>query len=146
MKLLLDTCVLSEYIKSKPHPTVIDWLDNQNENSLFISAISLAEIRKGMFKIRASQPQRYAQLVVWLANLEQQFAGRILAINDDVLIKWSEINGLSEALGKKLAIMDSLIAATALLHQATVVTRNVQDFALTPVRVINPWLLDSKKP
>jgi hypothetical protein len=139
VRLLLDTCVLSEYAKSQANRQVIDWLDSQDETNLFISSISLAEIKKGMFKIKSSQPQRYQQLARWLDCLEQQFLGRTLAVDANVLATWAEINGLSEAQGKKLAVIDSLIAATAITHQASIVTRNTKDFQFIRVPVINPW-------
>jgi len=139
MRLLLDTCVISEYIKSKPNQMVIDWLDQQNETELFISIISIAEIQKGIFKIQNSQPQRALQLNRWLFSLEEQFSGRILEINSQVLKMWAEINGISEAKGKKLPIIDSLIAATAAIHKATIVTRNTQDFQFISISTLNPW-------
>lgn len=139
MRLLLDTCVISEYIKSKPNQIVIDWLDQQNETELFISIISIAEIQKGIFKIQDSQPQRALQLNAWLFSLEEQFSGRILEINSQVLKMWAEINGISEAKGKKLPIIDSLIAATAAIHKATIVTRNTQDFQFISISTLNPW-------
>ena len=139
MKLLLDTCVISEYIKSKPNLEVIAWLDNQRKNDLFVSAISIAEIKKGIFKVRKFDVQRYEKLAQWLVCVEEQFLGRILPVNNIVLTTWAEINGESESNGKKLAIMDSFIAATAIAYQMKVVTRNEQDFKFIPVEIINPW-------
>ena len=139
MKLLLDTCVISEYLKKNPNQFVIDWIDEQNINDLFISVVSIAEIKKGMFKIQNVQPQRAQKIAQWLLRLEQQFLGRILAVDNEMLMKWAEINGKSEATGKTLAIMDSLLAATAITYSMTVVTRNIDDFKFIAVPVINPW-------
>jgi len=77
--LLLDTCVLSEYAKKAPAPKVIDWLDEQDETSLFISAITLGEIEKGILKLRTSDLRRSQKLTAWLGKVEQRFAERIFA-------------------------------------------------------------------
>ena len=69
MKYLLDTCTLSEYVKKKPNPTVIDWLDNQDEDKLFISIITIAELRKGITKLRRSNPNRHQKLNNWLITV-----------------------------------------------------------------------------
>ena len=89
MSWLLDTCVLSEYAKKAPAPKVISWLDEQDEESLYISVISLGEIRKGILKLRASDRRRSQQLTAWLGKLEQRFAGRILPLDAATLYAWA---------------------------------------------------------
>ncbi len=139
MKYLLDTCVLSEYVKNKPNQKVIDWLDNQEESSLFISIITIAEIKKGIIKIEKSQPNRYEKLLVWLQQIEQRFTNRILPLNNNIFDNWAKICGQAEAEGQKLPIMDSLIAATANENHLIIVTRNISDFAFSSVNIFSPW-------
>ena len=140
MSWLLDTCALSEYAKKAPAPEVIAWLDEQDEASLFISVISLGEIEKGILKLRASDPRRSQKLTAWLGKLEQRFAGRILPLDAAALHVWAQIAAHPQVAGQPVPVMDSLLMATAQCHGLTVVTRNVQDFALYP-QVLNPWAL-----
>ena len=140
MSWLLDTCALSEYAKKAPAPEVIAWLDEQDEASLFISVISLGEIEKGILKLRASDPRRSQKLTAWLGKVEQRFAGRILPLDAAALHVWAQIAAHAELAGQPVPVMNSLLMATAQCHGLTVVTRNVQDFALYP-QVLNPWAL-----
>ncbi len=130
MSWLLDTCALSEYAKKAPEPKVIDWLDEQDEASLFISVITLGEIEKGILKLRASDLRRSQKLTAWLGKVEQRFAERILPLDAAALHVWAQIAAHSELAGQPLPVMDGL----------TVVTRNVQDFTQYP-QVFNPWAL-----
>jgi predicted nucleic acid-binding protein len=139
MKYLIDTCVLSEFVKRTPNSLVAQWFNQQLPENLFISSITCAEIKKGLYKIKAAQPERFMSLVEWLNTLETKFSGRILHITDDVLDCWAEIAANTELQGKKLAVMDSLIAATAQRHQLVLVTRNVDDFKATQLTIINPY-------
>jgi hypothetical protein len=139
MNYLLDTCVVSEYVKKKPNFQVIQWLDEQNEDSLFISILTIAELKKGIIKIKKSQASRYQKLNNWLLKIEQRFAGRILPLNKNILDTWAKICGESEARGKKLPIMDSLIASTATQHNLIIVTRNIDDFKFSSNQLFNPW-------
>ena len=140
MSWLLDTCALSEYAKKAPAPEVIAWLDEQDEASLFISVISLGEIEKGILKPRASDPRRSQKPTAWLGKLEQRFAGRILPLDPAALHVWAQIAAHAELAGQPMPVMDGLLMATAQCHGLTVVTRNVQDFALYP-QIFNPWAL-----
>lgn len=140
MSWLLDTCALSEYAKKAPAPEVIAWLDEQDEASLFISVISLGEIEKGILKLRKTDPRRSQKLTAWLGKVEQRFAGRILPLDAAALHVWAQIAAHAELAGQPVPVMDGLLMATAQCHGLTVVTRNVQDFALYP-QVLNPWAL-----
>ena len=139
MNYLLDTCIISEYVKKKPNQQVIQWLDGQDEASLFISILTIAELKKGIIKIKNSQPERHQKLTKWLPKVEQRFAGRILPLNNNLLDTWATICGESEGKGKKLPIMDSLIAATAYEYNLIIVTRNVSDFNFSLLKVFSPW-------
>ena len=138
MTYLLDTYVISEYVKKQPNQQVINWIDAQEESSLFISIITIAEIKKGIVRIEKSQPSRYQKLEKWLQKIEQRFTNRILPLNENILDTWAKICGQSEAQGKKLPIMDSLIAATASENNLIIVTRNLSNFAFSSVNVFSP--------
>jgi hypothetical protein len=109
---------------------------------LFLSSITIAEIKKGIYKIQNSQPERYQKLKIWLQKVEIEFYSRVLPIHDDILDNWAKFSANAELKGKKLAVMDSLIAATAHYHKLTLVTRNIDDFKMTQVKIINPYNLE----
>jgi len=140
MSWLLDTCALSEYARKAPAPEVIAWLDEQDEASLHLSVITLGEIEKGILKLRKADPRRSQKLTAWLGKVEQRFAGRILPLDAATLHVWAQIAAHAELAGQPLPVMDGLLMATAQCHGLTVITRNVQDFALYP-QVFNPWAL-----
>ena len=139
MSYLIDTCIISEFVKRKPNNHVRNWFNQQQETQLFISAISLAEIKKGIYKIKPSQPERALKLQKWLNTLELSFSQRILPINNDILEQWAYLSASMEREGNTLAIMDSLIAATAYHYELTLATRNVNDFNALPLKIINPF-------
>lgn len=136
---LLDTCVVSEYIRKQPEMKVIQWLDLQLEENLFISAITIGEIKKGIVKIEFSQPKKSQKLNKWLNSLSERFETRIIALDRQILIQWGYICGNLEQSGRKLPVIDSLIAATAISSQLTLVTRNESDFDEIGVSLFNPW-------
>ena len=142
MNALLDTCVLSEYAKRAPHAAVITWLDEQTESGLFISALSLAEIEKGILKLAATavHAKRADKLTFWLGKLTERFAARTLPVDAAVWRVWAQQAAQAELEGQAIAPMDGLLMATAQCHGLTVVTRNVADFVRYP-QVFNPWAL-----
>ncbi len=89
MSFLIDTCVISEFVKRKPDENVRNWYNDQKETQVFLSVISLAEIKKGIYKIKPTQSERALKLQNWLNLLELGFSQRILPINNDVLEKWA---------------------------------------------------------
>jgi toxin FitB len=137
---LLDTCALSEYVKKAPAPAVIQWLDEQDEASLFLSVVSVGEIEKGILKLRAADTRRSQKLTAWLGKVEQRFAGRILPLDAAALHAWAQLSATAELAGRKLPVMDGLIMATAQCHGLTVVTRNTEDFR-SYQQVFDPWQL-----
>ena len=140
MSWLLDTCVLSEYARKAPAPQVIAWLDEQAEESLFISVISLGEIEKGILKLAATDPRRSQKLTAWLGQVEQRFTGRILPLAGAELRVWAQIASRAELAGQPLPLLDALLMATAQCHGLTIVTRNEKDFTPAP-QLFNPWTL-----
>lgn len=138
MKMLLDTCVLSEFIAKQPDAGVVGWLGEQDEDRLFISTITLGELQYGVARLPASQ--RRERLAQWLAtDIVERFDGRVLVVNAAVMLRWGDIRAQLEKAGRPLPAIDMIIAATALTHDLQLVTRNVRDYAGTNVRIINPW-------
>jgi tRNA(fMet)-specific endonuclease VapC len=138
MKYLLDTCVISELVAKRPDPRVTAWIDSIDSETAFLSAITLGEIRKGIEKLPDSD--RKSTLQAWLRDeLSIMFSGRVLPIDTPVAFRWGELAGALESRGKKMAAIDSLIAATALHHHCRLVTRNEDDFKHSGVALLNPW-------
>ena len=137
MKYLLDTCVLSEFVKPAPNSAVLAWVDSRTENELFVAAMTLGELRRGVAKLSASR--RRSELSVWLENLQAGFGQRVLPFTGDTAGYWGEMCARVETIGKTMAAFDSIIAATAIEHGLALVTRNTQDFAAAPLMLINPW-------
>ncbi len=134
MSFLLDTVVLSELRKAKPSRKVVRWIKAQKAESLFISVVSIGEIERGIERARKSDAVFAAELEQWLETLLSLYADRLLPVSANAARLWGK---LSARLGHDGA--DLLIAATALSHGATVVTRNVKHFAPTGVQVLNPF-------
>lgn len=138
MNYLLDTNVVSELIKKQPHPQVVQWVDDQDSTRLYLSVITIGEIRKGIEKLPPSP--RKETLHEWLtAQLLVRFDGRILPLTTAVMLRWGELAGRLERDGIVLSALDSFIASLALEGNFTIVTRNVDDFRGTGVRIFNPW-------
>ncbi len=136
---LLDTNVISEYSRKRPPDTrVKTWVDNHHEETLHLSVLTLGEIRKGTTLLPAGQKRD--RLERWLeTDLPRRFANRLLPINVEIAELWGAIAGQAQLSGITLGIIDGLIAATAKHHGLTVVTRNVSDFSVWGIPVINPW-------
>lgn len=138
MKYLLDTCLISELIKKEPNPAVVSWLDEQDEQKLFLSVLNLGELQKGISKL--PEGTKKEELQAWVAlDLVERFTGRILELDLETALCWGRLQGEAEQAGEKLPVMDSLIAATAAAHGLIVVTRNVRDIERCRVKVCNPW-------
>jgi len=138
LRYLLDTCVLSELVKPKPNRGVIAWLEATEELSLHLSVVSFGELQKGVSKLKESH--RRKKLQSWVdEDLTARFAGRVLDIDRAVASRWGELSGNAERRGKKVPVLDGLLAATALEGGLTVVTENVRHFEATECSVHNPW-------
>jgi toxin FitB len=135
---LLDTDVLSELMKPNPNVQVVNWIEATDEDLLFLSVLTLGEIRKGIMELRAGS--RLARLESWLeTDLRARFAGRILPVDEAVADRWGTLAAVGEAAGRPVPVIDGLLAAAALHHNLTLVTRNTTDVAGTGVLVLNPW-------
>ena len=135
MKYLIDTCVLSELRKKIPNQGVIDWFAARSVSTLYLSVLSLGELRKGITAME--DVKRRETLLNWLeSDLPLFFSGRILSIATDVANRWGDLLAVAR---RPMPAIDSLIVATASLHGMSVVTRNQREFEGFGVEVINPW-------
>jgi predicted nucleic acid-binding protein len=135
---LLDTNCVSELVRSKPEPRVMDWMRVVDESLLYLSVLTLGEIRKGAAILPQSKRRTYFES--WLElDLQVRFSGRILAIDDAVADRWGWLTAEAQRKGKAILAIDGLLAATALHHNLTIVSRNTSDFAGTQVPILNPW-------
>ena len=135
---LLDTNCISELVSARPQPSVVEWVESADESLLYLSVLTLGEIRKGLALL--SQGKRRTRLETWLdVELRARFSGRILPIDSAVADRWGLLAAQAKTQGKALSVIDGLLAATALHHNLTIVSRNVGDFAHVQVPVLNPW-------
>lgn len=135
---LLDTNCISEVVSMKPDPRVLAWLDATDERTLYLSVLTLGEIRKGIMTL--AEGKRRAQLDLWLEiDLRNRFARRILPVDDAVADRWGILTGTMKRQGKPMPAVDAMLAATAIHHKLTVVSRNVADFKNAEVSLFNPW-------
>ncbi len=135
MSYLLDTNILSETIRRAPNKSVITWLDQIPGEALFVSVLTLGEIRKGVEAIE--DKKRREKLRLWLEHeLPAWFEGRVLPVDIAVADRWGRI--LAEV-GRPVPTIDSLLAATALHYELRLVTRNARDFEYPGLEVINPF-------
>lgn len=135
---LLDTNCISELVRVKPEPRVLEWMEAADEGLLYLSVLTLGEIRKGLAGL--PQSKRRTHLEAWLeVELQARFSRRILPVDAAVADRWGVLAADAKRKGKALSTIDALLAATALHYSLTVVSRNVNDFANTQVPFLNPW-------
>src|SRR6266851_2553379 len=128
-RLLLDTCILAELQKPNGNPAVIRAIEAMDDNALFLSVLTIAEIRKGIDKLAPGR--RQSHLEEWLSGLVARYQDRILPIDIEIAEIWGRMSARVEALGSPIPAIDGLIAATALCHDLIVVTRNARHFEPT---------------
>jgi len=134
----LDTSAVSEVVKPKPDPAVIEWLTQADEEALFLSVLTIGELEKGVAKL--ADGKRRTRLRAWVRrDLVTRFAGRLLPVDLQIADRWGALVGTSESKGLPLLVIDSLIAATCLVHGLTAVTRNRADFERCGVECFSPW-------
>lgn len=137
MSYLVDTNVLSELARPNPAPGVLTWFAGIPESALYLSVLTLGELRKGVERLDSSA--RRERLITWLEHdVIVRFGERLLPLNLEVAERWGRLLAHCE---RTLPAIDGLLAATALHHNLSVVTRNVADFTLPGLTVINPWTL-----
>ena len=137
---LLDTNVISELTRLQPEAKVVSWFHATNEEFLYLSVLTIGEIRKGIDSLPRSNKR--ALLESWLVNdLVLRFAGRILDVNLDIAERWGLISAQAKTAGAPLAVVDGLMAATAFHYNLTLVTRNTKDVQVAGINTLNPWQL-----
>ena len=135
---LLDTCVFSELIKKQPAPSVTQWILERNEALFSVSALTFGEIRKGINK--AQDPKKRESLEMWLQDfIIPRFWSRIIPIDGTVALAWGELVANYSKIGRIIPSVDSLIAASAIVHNLQIVTRNIKDFEGLNIKLVNPW-------
>jgi predicted nucleic acid-binding protein len=135
MGYLMDTNVVSELRKeTRCNPGVLRWFDATDEDELFLSVLTLGELRMGALGLARKSPAGAPHLVAWVNALHTQYAGKILPVTTEIADKWAELS-----VPDRLPIVDGLLAATAIVHGHILVTRNTRDVARAGVRLINPF-------
>jgi len=138
MSYLIDTDCISELMKPKPHPNVLNWFSDHEELSMYLSVITFGELRKGIEKLPASAKKR--KLNHWVnEDLANRFKERIIIVSIAEVNTWGQLLAKAEKAGTPLPAIDTLIAASALVHGLSVVTRNTKDMEATGVDLFNPW-------
>jgi len=141
LKYLLDTNIISEFVSKKPSQKVLDYINSLDENDIYLSVITIGEIRFGIEKLdKENQKKKIKMLSDWLENdLIQRFNGRILDVDLEIMLKWGEVNAQLQKIGKPMPIMDSLIASSCLAKELILITRNEKDFYSFDIEIINPF-------
>lgn len=138
MSFLLDTNVVSEWVKPRPNAGVVAWLVETDEDRMFISVVTIAELCRGIERLAAGA--RRTRLDAWLRDeLLLRFEGRVLPIDAPVADAWGKVVARREAAGRPIGAMDAFIAALAGVHELTLVTRNTADFEGSVQSLVNPW-------
>jgi predicted nucleic acid-binding protein len=137
MKVILDTCVLSELNRERPSENVRHHVEAIADEALFISAVTIGEITKGISLLETGERQQ--QLQSWLSGLESHYGEHILGFDAGVARLWGELTAKARRIGRVVQAADGIIAATAIYHGCHVMTRNVSGFEPTGALIINPW-------
>lgn len=136
---LLDINIISELVKPRPNANVTEWIEGTDESLLYLSVLTMGEIRRGIAAL--PQSRRRANLEAWLdKDLRARFEGRILDIDREVADRWGLLTAAARSNGVALPVIDGLLAATALEHNLTLVTRDTGQIPSMGVSVFNPWL------
>ena len=132
---LLDTNAISETIKRRPNANLLSFLNVVPNSSLYLSVLTIGELRKGDVAKRRKHPGMTDRYRSWIDALEEAYTDRILPVDKAIATLWGELNA-----DRSRAAVDTLLAATAIIHGLTLVTRNVRDVDDLPVKLVNPWL------
>lgn len=134
MSFLLDTNILAEVRKPRPHPSVAAWFAGVAGPDMYVSVLVLGEVQQGVDRLRRRDPRQAAVYDAWLRTLRRDFADRVLPVTEEIALEWGHLNA-----GAPLPIIDGLLAATAKVHALTLVTRNVADVRRTGVALLDPF-------
>jgi predicted nucleic acid-binding protein len=136
--IVLDTNVLSEFMRVEPENRVLAWVDALPATDLAVSAVTVAEILHGIARLPSGKRKQKLEAHA-MAMLEEDFAGRILPFDAHAAVEYATLVAECEAKGRAAAMADAQIAAICRAHGAPIATRNVKDFELCEIEVINPW-------
>ena len=138
MSFLLDTNVVSEWTKPRPNAGVVQWLAEVDEDEVFLSVVTFAELRHGIERLPPGARRR--RLDEWLRHdLPVRFEARIVGVDGAIADEWGRLVARREARGRPISAMDALIAATVQVHDLTLVTRNTADFQASVTSLLDPW-------
>jgi predicted nucleic acid-binding protein len=137
---LLDTCTISEPTQQQPRQAVLDWLARQPAGTLWISVATVGEVRSGIERLEPGR--RRFELETWSEATFARFGPRVLAADQEIFRVWGRLTALRRSLGHELAAIDGIIAATALVNDLTVATRDIDDFTEIGVGLFDPWMPD----
>lgn len=138
MSYLLDTNVISEFATPVPSLAVQNWFLEHQSQGLYLSVVTIGEIQQGIVRLPASGKKTHLQN--WFQeSILDRYSDFIIPVDTDTMVEWGNLMGKLTQQGRKMSVMDSLIAATALQHQLKLVTRNESDFLATELELINPW-------
>jgi len=138
MSFLIDTCCVSELVKPKPDANVVRWFSEHEEQEMYLSVLTLGELRKGIGKLPESA--RKEVLAHWLEHdVSERFAGRMLDVTALEAHVWGEVMAAATRSGRPIPDIDGLLAATAIANELTLVTRNTKDMVATGVSLLDPW-------
>ena len=138
MAFLLDTNVISDTVRPRPDKTVLNWIESQSPRDLFLAVQTLGELVRGARKVR--EQSRREQFERWIEHdLARQFNGRILPFDASAAALWGRLMDDGDRAGRRPSAADAQIAATAIQHDLTLVTRNVKDFRNFDIRLLDPW-------
>jgi predicted nucleic acid-binding protein len=135
---LLDTNIPSELMRQRPSPLVTGWIAAQDISVLFLSVVSIGELETGFTTMQDAARRTRLELALQ-RHLVLLFPGRVLPVTQPIAARWGRLDGMRQLSGRPLSAPDGMIAATALEHNLTVVTRNVKDFEQLGVSILNPW-------
>jgi tRNA(fMet)-specific endonuclease VapC len=138
MSFLLDTCIISELASRQPHSKVVAWIDSLADDQVFISVVTIGEIKRGVDRLARSRKKRV--LEDWLNHgILVRFQENILMLDTEVMLAWGSLTAELDKSGTPMPALDSLIAASARFHRLTLATRNTRDFSSAPISLFNPW-------
>ena len=137
MIFLLDTNVVSEMTRKHPDAKVLSWFDRVSSDHVRVSVLTLGELGRGIQKL--PEGKRQTDLLLWFDTLLEDFRYQTLPVDSLITLRWGVLSAESERIGRPLPVIDGLIAATAYVHGAILVTRNTADFEFLPIQVLNPW-------
>lgn len=137
MSYLVDTCVISELTKSRPDAGVVEWFGGCPEDQIFISSLTLGELNYGIALLQNGKKKN--DLIAWYNRFAESFKESTIPVTDSIAVRWGTERAGLRRTGKQLAVIDGLIACSAVEHNLVLVTRNTKDYQAVKVRLFNPW-------